>query len=192
MGFLKKLFGASAPDGPEQLTSASVGKLLAELSCGSNPGILDMLIEELPSKNRADAFLALASLSLFAWIRASQSESLQLDLASQKEIYHSFASFLVVQYLQQFGGSEDPNAIVYEITSNARGLLDVWNNSQGKEPLPHWYVAKAVWFMLQEDPDRPDPVQIMALTELLSSETLGFLEFVRDIQGYIIKQGGAT
>jgi hypothetical protein len=180
MRILERLFGKSrAKVGP-----AKLGRGLAEIATSSaRPDVLEMLIENLPQKNHGDAFLAMASLNLFAWIRVSQNESLHLgSRASRKKIYDNMASFLVVPYVQLFDPGVDPDATVVLITTNAVELMKIWNDSQDKPPSPQWHIGKEVWFMLEETRTDPDPVRITLLSGLLHTQTMTLLEFVRQIE----------
>ena len=106
---------------------------------------------------------------------------MQLTRATEKEIYDSFASALVVEYVQRFGASGDPNSVVRDITTRAHSLIGVWNENEGNAPAPHWYVAKEVWHMVEKDRDRPNPASIMALSKLLMLRTVDFLEYTQNL-----------
>lgn len=180
MKLLARLFGR----GREKVGPAKLGRGLAEIAtAAARPDVLEMLIEGLPKKGLGVAFLALASLDLFAWIRVSESESLRLgSRTSRKVIYDTMASFLVVNYVQLFDPGADPDATVALITTRAVKLMKVWNDSQGKPPSPQWHVGKEVWFMLEETCADPDPVRISLLSDLLHTQTMTLLEFVRQIE----------
>ena len=194
MGFLSRLLSGSGSAGEsETLTPAVVGQHLANMTSAPGlPDLLDMLVEGLEGVQRADAFFAVSVLELFSWIQVSQSDLLNLDRPSEQEIYDSFASFLVVKYLQDFAGSGHPDQLVQLLTGEARGLINVWNENQESEPGPQWYVAKEVWFMLQRDRSRPDPARIMALAEMLSTSRESQSRFMRDIEPYLTNSEDAT
>lgn len=180
MGLIERLFGKRLA----QVQPAALGKGLAEIASGAaRPDLLEMLINDLPQRTLGDAFLAVAPLSLFAWIRASNNEPLQLGSpAARQEIYDNFASVLVVHYVRLFGSERDPDAIVADIKRIAQRLVEVWNSSQDKPPAPHWYVGKEVWSILEANNENPDPARIMLLSELLTTQTKTLLEFARRVQ----------
>jgi hypothetical protein len=60
--------------------------------------------------------------------------------------------------------------------------MKVWNDSQDKPPSPQWHIGKEGWFMLEETRADPDPVRITLLSDLLHTQTMTFLEFVRQIE----------
>lgn len=180
MSMLERLFGKRRPKvGPVKL-----GRSLAELATSAaGKQVLEMVTEDLPQKSLGDAFLAIASLNLFAWIRVSQSEQVHLgSQATRQAIYDQMASFLVVRHVQLFDPSADPDATIGLITMKAVELMRVWNDSQDKPPSPQWYIGKEVWFWLEETRKNPDPARIMLLSGLLHSQTMTFLEFVREIE----------
>lgn len=185
MGFFQRLF--RTPE--ERLTLGEMGASLVRISHPASS--LRLLVpEDLPTEKQGDAFLALASLYLFAWIRASQSEAMQSEAmqlahATEQEIYDSFASALVVEYVQRFGASDDADSVLHDITSRAHGLIGVWNENEGNAPAPHWYVAKEVWHMIEKDRDRPNPARIEALSKMLSEVSIAFLQYALDVREYI-------
>jgi len=84
--------------GDEKVSPAFVGELL-----GNSFRFVEDIKEGLPQLEikDSDIFLTMASLYLFAFLRASQAESIKIDRHTLKEIYDQLASFLVVKYLKQ-------------------------------------------------------------------------------------------
>ena len=127
----------------------------------------------------SDIFLPAASLYLFAFFRASQVDSINIDSPTLKEVYDSLASFLVVKYLKQYGGSGDPDTLVNDLTSSVQPLIKTWCKNLDSEPSPHWYVAKEVWLRFQS---YPDPAGIGLLSSGHSNSTIFFVEILGGIQ----------
>jgi hypothetical protein len=180
MGVLERLFGRSRA----KVEPAKLGRGLAEIAAGAaRPDLLEMLIKDVPGKNLGDAFLAMASLSLFAWTRASQNEPLRLgSQGSRQEIFDTMLASLVALYVQLFNPDADPGATDTFIATKSHSLLKVWNASHDKSPSPQWYVAKEAWFMLEETREHPDPVLITLLGGVLSNQTVTFVEFARRVE----------
>jgi len=127
----------------------------------------------------SDIFLPTASLYLFAFLRASQAESIKIDRHTLKKTYDNLASFLVVNYLKQYGGSGDPDTLVNDLTSRTGVLMKTWDENLNNEPSPHWYVAKEVWLRFQPD---PHPVGVGLLSNLHSNSTIVFVKILAGIQ----------
>ncbi len=152
------------------VTPAQVGEALADsFSMVEN---VQEVFSDLKIKD-SDIFLPTASLYLFAFLRASQAESIKIDRHTLKEIYDNLASFLVVKYLKQYGGSGDPDTLVNDLTSRTGVLMKTWDENLNNEPSPHWYVAKEVWLRFQS---YPHPAGIGLLSSGHSNSTIYFVE----------------
>jgi len=159
------------------VTPAEVGELLVKNSVSIVENIQEVL-SDLKIKD-SDIFLPTASLYLFALLRASQAESINIDRHTLKEIYDNLASFLVVKYIKQYGGSGDPDTLVHDLTSRTGVLMKTWDKNLNNEPSPHWYVAKEVWLRFQP---YPHPVGIQLLFSFHSNSTIYFVEVLGGIQ----------
>lgn len=176
------LRASSTGPSAEGLTPSKLGQYLADLVSGIQKTFLDLLIRNTPNKTRGDAFLAIAALHLFAWIRASQNTSLKIDRTIHQEIYNNVASFLAARYVIEFAPHDNPDLTVLVITTRAKQLLDVWRESQNKEPSPHHYVAKEVFFFINDDRNRIDLGIYLALSKVLEDQTLALWELAKQLQ----------
>jgi len=161
-----------------------VGENLAQM--GGSSDLLETLLEGLPDSSRSDAHAVLASLTLLACRRVLESGVLNFSPASKQAIYDGLIVALATERVRTFGLSEDcVDTFISDMVNRADLFATIWNESIGRQPAPHHYVAKEGWFMICGDRSNPDLTRIVLLSGTLSATSTTVMEFLREARPLI-------
>lgn len=166
----------------KSLTAALLGENIAgaHIHAWINPNELEEIIAQysLP-ENHHKTYLALSSLYFFAYIRASQQDSVRLQPDIIENTSHNLSSFLIVEYLNHYDVAAEPDVVLYELNDLTRKLIGIWDANIDNEPSPHWFVGKELNFYLKTE---PDPALISLFSELLTKNTIAIMQFLEEVQ----------
>src|SRR5207244_989657 len=144
----------------------------------------EMLVEGLPDGSPKVAYAVLASLTTGVSPGCIQGSQFHPSFATgHLQRPHSRIGNRGVQKL---GLSEDDvDSSIRDIVDRADLFARIWNESMGKQPSPHYYVAKEGWFMICGDRSNPDPSRMLLLSGSFSATSTTVMEFLREARPLI-------
>ena len=174
----------------ENLTTEHVSELLCLLFTGENADVFKQVNDIVDGKifegheisaNRANIFLTLSSLFLFAYIRASSSDKIEIVRDLKVKISHDMATMIVTVLCSMIENNDvDVLNELMEFQANlTQEYMKIWNDNQSSEPGPHWYVGKQACNNIEIE---NDPSAIMYFSEILHNNTMSIVELITDLQ----------
>lgn len=173
-----------------RITAADVAEALLSLEADLTPGADDLAKQALlpallASPSEPQASLAFPALFMLAFSHVARSKSLRVPPSALAEIEGRLRQSLGNRVAARCPGCFSDVQPSQVLECHHKAFKREWNESieENKQPSPHWYVSKRVYFLLTSPDTPPDPMVLAKISIVFVSYTAAIRHLLVSLQG---------